>query len=136
MAKLPTITRLIEEDIPQEHRSWFSKVLMPLNSFISTVLAMLNKGLNFDDNFDAFTKQIEFTESADMYPLYIKNTLKGYPKGVIKLRLEDITASGATAITDAIDVDWGISDDGKIKINNISGISSTGYKYRLTVLVF
>jgi len=117
MGKLPTITRLLSEDVPAEQRDWFSKMLVSLNSFISTVLALLNKGLNFQDNFDAMVHEIEFLGSnLAANPILFKSTLTSTPKGCIKVKMEDITQSGATAITDPIDVQWKFDSDGRINI--------------------
>jgi hypothetical protein len=141
MGKLPTITRLISEDVPEEQRGWFNKILVSLNSFISTMLALLNKGLNFQDNFDAMVERVEFLgrdlSIATGEPLVIRSTLKGSPIGVIKVKMEDITATGATAITSPIDVEWYFDQSGKINITNISNAVTDGsIKYRLTLLIF
>lgn len=141
MGKLPTITRLISEDIPEDQRSWFDKILISLNSFISTMLSLLNKGLTFEDNFDAMVKILEFPgrdlSVASGEPLKINSTLRGMPKGVIKVKMEDITSSGATAIVDPIDVQWKYDQTGKILITNISNIQTDGsIKYRMTLLIF
>jgi len=141
VGKLPTITRLISEDIPEDQRSWFDKILISLNSFISTMLSLLNKGLTFEDNFDAMVKILEFPgrdlSVASGEPLKINSTLRGMPKGVIKVKMEDITSSGATAIVDPIDVQWKYDQTGKILITNISNIQTDGsIKYRMTLLIF
>ena len=141
MAKLPSITRFIIEDVPEEHRDWVNKLYVSLNQFVSQTLDAFDNGLTFQENMDAFIHTIEFPgrdlSVATGDPLVIANRLKGVPVGCIKLKLEDITADGATAIDYAADVDWYYDQNGKIKITNISGIDETGaIKYRLTVLIF
>lgn len=141
MGKLPTITRLLSEDVPAEQREWFNKILVSLNSFISTSLALLNKGLNFQDNFDAQIKTIEFDgrdlTDKDGEPLTFKYETKGVPIGCIKVKIEDITSTGAQTITDPIDVQWNSDSEGKINITSVTNIASNAtFKYRLTVLVF
>jgi len=142
MGKLPTITRLIAEDIPAEQRDWFSKILVSLNSFISTVLSLLNKGLNFQDNFNAMVHILEFTgrdfSSSTGEPLAFRSTLKGAPSGVVKVKMEDITSDGAKPIINPIDVQWVYDQDGKVNITNITNINAdnSASTYRMTVLVF
>jgi hypothetical protein len=141
MGKLPTITRLLSEDVPPEQREWFDKMLTSLNSFISTVLALLNKGLNFQDNMDAMVKTLEFDgrnlASKDGEPLSFKYTTKGPPVGCLKVKIVDITDSGATAITAPVDVQWSADTNGKVNITSISNIATNAtYKYRITLLVF
>ena len=140
MARLPTITRLIEEDVPAKQRDWVGQVFQILNTFISSTVSALNKRLTFEENFDAFIKQVEFTENgAATYPLIFKNNLSKAPSGIIKMKIEDISTAGATAFTKPVDIDWSYTVEGKIQINNITNIDSAnhaGERYRLTLLIF
>ncbi len=140
MASLPTVTRLIAEDVPSKQQQWIAPVFQLLNTFISSTVSALNKRLTFQENFNAFIKQVEFNEiGSDTYPLTFKNNLNTVPIGILKIKLEDITETGAIAFIKPVDIDWSYTQEGKIQITNITNIDSenhAGTKYRLTLLIF
>jgi|SRR6478736_4481924 len=130
MAKLPPVTRIIQEDF-KEQSSWIGKLLQPINSFMTSIVSALSHGLTFGDNFAAQVKDLEFSENANTYPLYFKSTTATKPVGLWVVNASEIAAT-PSPILNAVYADWEYAD-GQVRINNITGLT-TGKKYRILVV--
>lgn len=134
MAQIPTQTKLLVEDVPDDDRDWMSKLIIPINQFISSTIAALTKDLTFEENIRSQTKEIVFVNNASSFPLKFLLTLKSRPTSVQKLNIVDISETPA-ALNDAIDIpSWTITQAQEISIPVVTGLVS-GKKYKLTVRV-
>lgn len=134
MAKIPIQKKILLEDVPEEDRDWMSKIVIPINQFVSAAVAALTKDLTFGENFRCQIKELTFVNNAASFPLKFQYTLSSRPIAVLKLNVVDISESPA-ALTSAIDIpDWELSQNVQIQINTITGLVANK-KYRLTVLV-
>lgn len=134
MAQIPTQTKLLVEDVPDDDRDWMSKLIIPINQFISSTIAALTKDLTFEENIRSQTKEIVFVNNASSFPLKFLLTLKSRPSSVQKLNIVDISETPA-ALNDAIDIpSWTITQAQEISIPVVTGLVS-GKKYKLTVRV-
>jgi hypothetical protein len=60
--KISEFRALAKEELPEA--PWISKLLDPLNRFLSSVRAALANGLTFADNFNAEIRTVELTTRA------------------------------------------------------------------------
>jgi len=135
MAKIPVQTKLLLEDVPEEHRDWMSKFIIPVNQFQSAAVAALTSDLSLSENLRCQIKEITFVNNAASFPLKFAYALKSRPLMVLKANVVDISSAPA-ALTSAIDIpDWELSQNIEIQINTITGLTAD-HKYRLTVVVF
>ncbi len=131
MARIPPIKRLSTEDF-KDQTSWIGKLLTPLNEFMSTTVAALNRGLTFSDNLAAQVKTLTITASADAYPLKFLCTLNSRPQGLWIVSVRD-HASTPLTLTTAVFADWDYAN-GQVIINNITGLTA-GRKYDICVII-
>jgi hypothetical protein len=135
--KLPQVQRILREDIP-EAPSWIAKLLGPLNIFIDSLYAGLNKNITHDENIDCQIKELSFTTSATYSTgswgsIAFKRTTKNKAKGVILLEVR-IDQSYFSPITSASSLSWQ-EVNGNIKIEFVSGLAnSTSYFCRVLVI--
>lgn len=134
MAKIPVQTKLLLEDVPEENRDWMSRIIIPLNQFISSAVAALTSDLTFTENIRCQIKEITFTNNAASFPLSFKSTLKYRPLAVLKMNIIDISPAPAD-LTDPIDIpQFDFTQTQTIEIPTITGLVAD-QKYKLTVLV-
>lgn len=96
--KLSTQKKLALEEIPQEHRGWFGKVLNPLNKFIEQVFFAISKGLTIGDNLKAQTFSLKITADQD-YPMKVSWTINERPTAVLLASIiEDTGAPGTIPV--------------------------------------
>lgn len=129
---LPIIKRIVAEDFPDQN-SWIGKLITPLNQALDSVNKLLNKQLTFQDNFLAQVKQLEFAMSATATPLYFKCTLPVRPSGLFVVNAVESTGD-SSKITGTVGVVWEYTQDGRVKINAIYGLTN-GRTYTLTFVV-
>lgn len=129
MGQLPSIKSLTIEDYPDE-KTWIGKLIDPLNSFMSSVITNLNKGLTIGENVNGFIKTFDVTGGA--FPVSIPNSLKSRPIAVIIGSIYNKQTPAATIGT-GITIEWEFASS-TLKIKNISGLT-TGTKYTVTVIV-
>lgn len=129
MSALPQIKRLLAEDY-KEAGTWISKLLYPLNLFMSSVYAALNHGITFQDNVLAQVKTLTVKGSspAVQFPWPYASA----PIGVLIIASSDTSAIPKT-ITAAVTCAWSYSA-GTVSINNITGLDAAR-QYSLTFLV-
>lgn len=129
MAKLPVVKRLLQEDM-KGAGSWISKLLFPLNLFMSNVYSALNHGLTFQDNMLAQIKTLSIKGSnpTTQFP-WPYSTI---PVGVSIIATVDTSALPLT-VTTAVTCAWSVSA-GIVSIDNITGLDSKR-TYSITFLV-
>jgi hypothetical protein len=135
MASLPKIRRLVVEDFPDQ-KDWIGKLLLPLNEFMESVNQALDKNLALEENVSAQIKELSFQTRSTVsatFPLYFKLTLTRKPIGVLVVRAIEDDAAPAT-LTTAVWAYWELTQDGQIKISNLSGLSAS-QKYKVTFVV-
>ncbi len=117
MSNIPKQGRILSSDFPDE--KFMPKLLYPINSFIEDVKRALNKGLTFKDNMsgDVVTVLLD-----GVYPLDIKWNLKQYPVAAWIGQCREVSGNHTT-ITTALYLDWEMTTDGALRINNVAGLS-------------
>lgn len=119
----PNIRRIMSQDFPDDVRAWINSLLIPLNQFMTSISVLLNKGLTFQNHFNAEIKIIRVASTDQpMIPLQLKSK----PIGVLVLRSEEETRA-------PIFIDW-VNAEGGIKIRHVLG-GEFGKFYTLTLLI-
>lgn len=133
MGVLPTIRKLYREDLV-DAPSWIDKLIQPLNMFLDSNYNLLNKGLTFGDNVKGQIKTFSLTAkaTADLNTLTFACTISG-PSGLIPVKCV-LQAAVYTVITNAVTIPSWRYENGTIKIDSITGLTS-GSTYVITVLV-
>lgn len=129
MAKLPTIKRILREDLP-EAPPWIDKMLSPMNKFFEDVYNALNRNLSFVDNVTGQTKELTFETlaaydgtAANWENLEFPRTLKRKPTGLLLMQIIQ-NEDNHTAIETAPYIDW-LDENGTIKIYLITGLTAS-----------
>lgn len=128
MAAPPKTTGLSLEDF-KEAPAWFSKLLQPLNEFISSVSLALSGRLSRGANLLGYYESFDFTTqpTADnTFPLRFKNKLPGgvKPRSV---KLGQIYKANRIAMSAAWSPEWVLNQSGEIELT-ITGLeNSTRY---------
>ena len=129
MASLPPVRKLLQEDLKQAG-AWISKLIYPLNLFMSSVYAALNHDLTFQDNILAQWKTV--TVSGSNPTTQFTWSYVSAPVGVTIQAISDTSASPKT-ITTAVTHVWSYSG-GVVSINNITGLDPKR-QYSITFLI-
>lgn len=138
MAKLPTIRKILKEDL-KEAPDWVERMLYPLNTFMETVFYALKNDITFSENIRSAIKTFSFTtkstygtapKSDNWIPIKFANPLKVTPTGVLLMRLK---ADDGSIITDPITIHWDFTA-GELTIGYVTGLAASK-KYSLTLLV-
>lgn len=107
MAKFNSIKKITTEDIPQEHRGWFGKVLEGLNPFINQTVTALTNGLVLSDN-NRSVKIPVIVSASQTYPMeYNLKELKGRPSVVL---IGSLKASDNSVPGQAFSIYWTYND--------------------------
>lgn len=133
MSDVPKSITLAREDFP-EQAGWIDRLLRPLNGFISQVASGLAR-LSLEQNVTAQIQMVRVdTPGAvtDAFPVYFSTKFK--PRLLLVSRAENLTTEGAT-FTTAVFPSWSPTNDGRVKVSHITGLS-TNTKYRFTLLLF
>lgn len=137
MAKLPSIKRVLREDV-KEAPNWIERILLPMNTFFESVYQALNKNITFTENIACQVKDIKFTTSStyssgDFEPLKFVSTLRVKASGLILLQIfED--AGSYVPMTQGVHLDW-VEINGTININHISGLDNSKTYYLKVLLI-
>ncbi len=116
-----------KEDLP-EAPAWFDKVLLSLNSFMSTVSTALEGRLT-TENFLECVEPLTFTTSAaaaSTFPLKLKNKLLGGAKP-IELRVAQIYKRNGVIMSAAYSREWVTNSKGEIELTFHGLENSTDY---------
>lgn len=130
--KLPVTRTLRTEDFPGQ--AWAPRLLPPINSFFNYAYLALTKGLNFDDNLQGFSRDVDVTMSSSSFPLFLSNDLGTL---VRELTVTRASEDGSPVV---LLVPWELTDDGRIKISEINVVKAgavsaptTGKRYQTTL---
>lgn len=130
MARLPVTTQLNRQDFP-EAPAWISKLLYPLQLFITSVTGALTNQLTIQDNFSAVVQQfsivagISDTDNTFTFPCNLG-------RQVVEFNAYCTNADGSyTPVYPQ--VSWNFINN-QIVINGIKGLTNTK-KYNFTVVV-
>ncbi len=73
--RLPSISRIVVDQLPKDVQKWIGLVVDPLNSFMLTIKNGLNKGITINDNLSGAVKtvtvsgnSVEFTYESSRAP--------------------------------------------------------------------
>jgi hypothetical protein len=128
--KLPIVTQLNREDFP-DAPSWITKLLYPLQLFMTAVYSVLNRGITFQDNVSCVVQQFSIVAGASE----TDNTFS-FPcnlgRQIVQLTGYCTNANGSyTAVFPQISWNYIGSN---VVINGIKGLTS-GSKYNFVVVV-
>jgi hypothetical protein len=128
--RIPVITSLNRQDFP-DAPDWISKLLYPLQLFMTTVLNGLRNQLTLQDNFSCVIKQFPLTAGT----LDTDNTFffpANLGRQIVELNAYCTNANGSyTPVYPQ--VSWNYIN-GQVVINGIKGLT-TGMTYNFTVTV-
>jgi hypothetical protein len=131
MAKFNSIKKISTEDIPQEHRGWFGKVLEGLNPFIQQTVTTLSNGIVLGDN----NRSVKITATIGVNQIYPMNfnlrDLKARPSMVLIGSLRTIDG---TAISNPFSLTW-TYDDGTLSYTLLGLSASSKYEISLIALL-
>ena len=131
--KLPTQKKILKEDL-KDAPSYVDGIINPVNSFMESAYAALNKNLTLTENIASFVKVLEY-RTPSTYPtmdnVEFLNQLKSKPTGVMVMQAYNkdtyIPAAGP------VYVPW-VENAGSIIIHPITGlVASKIYVIRLVV---
>lgn len=138
MAKLPKITRIRREDLP-DAPAWISKLLYPLNLFMDGVISAFKGNLTFVDNIRSQIKEISFETSsaydgtdANFDTVSFLRDMATKPQGLILLQIVKDSDTHAP-IEGGVYVDW-LDVNGVIEIYLVRGLAVSS-KYTMKVLL-
>lgn len=130
MAKLPVLQQLSRQDFP-DAPNWISKLLYPLQLFMTSVINALTSQLTYQDNFSAIINTHTFTAgSADTNNAYTFQCALG--RQPIELTVHAVRTDGSYEVLYP-QVSWNFINN-TISINAIKGLTS-GAQYTLTFVV-
>lgn len=135
MAQIPVNKRLLAEDFPADQKSWISRLLAPLNDFMTQVTGALNNQLTVRENMAAEHREIEFLVRATpalTYPLFFKTKFNLKPVVVTCVGAREV-AGAPQPIGQAVFADWEYAN-GQVSITNLTGLT-VGKTYRVTFYV-
>jgi hypothetical protein len=117
MAAPPKNKTLLAEDF-KEAPPWFSKLLTPLNEFMTAVTNALTGRLTRTENLLGYYEDFDFTTestAANTFPLRFKNKLLGgvRPKSVVVGRIKK---HDAIAMSAAYSIEWDLNQSGEIEV--------------------
>ena len=129
--KLPTITRILVEDMPSAVQDWIGKIAEPLNNFMRTLKTGLDKDVTVNDNLSGAIKTVRIPANN---PLTIKfvYTSKRPPKVVLVGNWVDRT--GTTTLTTGVYAEWSFDGRNVITIHSVTGLTVT-HTYDVTFLI-
>lgn len=130
MAQIPVPTQLSRQDFP-DAPNWISKLLYPLQLFMTSVKNALTNQLTFQDNFSCvvqyFTLVAGTTDSLNTFSFPFP-----FGRQPIELSIHASPASGSYEVLFVV-ASWNYVN-GNIVINGISGLTNT-VKYNFVVKV-
>lgn len=130
MARIPVITSLNRQDFP-DAPNWITKLLYPLQLFMSTVISALRNQLTLQDNFSCVIRQFTLTAGATdtdntfTFPANLGRTIVEFNGYVVN-------TNGNYPVTYP-QFSWNYIN-GQVVINGIKGLT-TGNTYQITVIV-
>ncbi len=130
MARIPVQQQLSRQDFP-EAPDWISKVLYPIQLFMTVVVRALTNRLTLQDNFSFVSNQVNFIAGATPSDNVI-SFLWELERQPIELTMHVTRADGVYDIVFPVP-SWNLVGD-SIQINGIEGLTS-GVEYRIITVV-
>lgn len=131
MASIPTQKKILIENFGKE-KDWIGALLEPLNKFMDEVTRALNRQLTFKENLSADIKTVVIDGN---YPQRFKWTLPSKPVAAWIGQARELSENHTT-ITEALYLDWEMTADGMVQINNIADLNaSTSNKFNVTIVL-
>ncbi|SRR5216684_116411 len=130
MARLPVLQQLQRTDFP-EAPSWISKLLYPIQLFMTTVISALTNQLTYQDNFSCAINQLTFV-AATTSDQNIFTFIWPYTRQPIELTMH-VTRTDGTYVSIYPIVSWNLVGN-NISINGIQGLTS-GISYQILTIV-
>lgn len=130
MAKLPITQQLQRSDFP-DAPAWISKLLYPLQLFMTSVIGALTNQLTFQDNFSCAVNQLTFVAAASAN-LNTFTFIWPFPRQPIHLVMH-VTRTDGTFPSIYPVPSWNLIN-GNISINGIQGLTA-GISYNITTVV-
>ncbi len=130
MARIPIQQQLSRQDFP-EAPDWISKVLYPIQLFMTTVVRALTNRLTLQDNFSCIKNEVNFIAGAspNLNILSFQWKLERQP---IELTMHATRADGIYDVIFPVP-SWNLVKD-SIQINGIQGLTS-GVEYKIVTVV-
>lgn len=131
MAQPPSKRRLVIEDFKSQI-SWIDKLIQPINEYMESTTAALNRALTIRDN---FAGDIRVVELDGIWPIKLMWNLSSRPTAVIVG--DAVKSSGAAMIlSSAIQIQWSFNQSGQLQIDDVVGITPTSsLKYKVTLVI-
>lgn len=130
MARIPVQQQLSRQDFP-EAPDWISKVLYPIQLFMTVVVRALTNRLTLQDNFSFAQNRVNFIAGATPSDNAIKFLWK-LERQPIELTMHVTRADGVYEVIFPVP-SWNLVGD-SIEINGIQGLTS-GTEYVITTVV-
>lgn len=135
--KLSQLTRIVEEDFPQESRDVIQRLARALNPFLEQISQAMTKNIDYDNlNRELITYTVSVDSSGKpIENKELKHNLKTKPKGLVCLSARNSAGTGAYPTSAPfVSYDFSSNDYTVIKVNNISGLPAN-VKFELTLEV-
>jgi len=131
MAQVPSKRRLVIEDFKSQI-SWIDKLIQPVNEYMESTTAALNKAQTIRDN---FAGDIQTVELDGNWPVKLAWRLSSRPVAVIVGNT--VKSSGASfTMSSAVQVQWSFNQSGQLQIDDVVGITPTSsVKYKVTLVI-
>lgn len=130
MARIPIQQQLSRQDFP-EAPDWISKVLYPIQLFMTTVVRALTNKLTLQDNFSFVSNEVKFIAGAAPSDNAI-SFLWELPRQPIELTMHVTRSDGTYDVIFPVP-SWNLVGN-SIKINGIQGLTS-GIEYNIVTVV-
>jgi hypothetical protein len=130
MARIPVVQQLQRQDFP-EAPAWISKLLYPLQLFMTTVIGALTNNLTIQDNFSGAINQRTFVAGASQ-DLNTFSFLWPYTRQPIQLTMHVTRTDGSTPTIYPVP-SWTLIG-GSIQVQGIQGLTN-GIQYNIVTVV-
>ncbi|KKL93961.1 hypothetical protein LCGC14_1869460 [marine sediment metagenome] len=130
MAKIPVQNQLSRQDFP-EAPDWITKVLYPIQLFMTVVIKALTNKLTLQDNFSLIINQVKFIAGATPASNAIKFLWK-LDRQPVELTMHITRTDGVYEVVFPVP-SWNLVGD-SIEINGIQGLTN-GVEYNIVTVV-
>lgn len=138
MAELPTIKRVLRQDLGRDVPSWVDSLLSPLNQFMEEIYSALNKSLTIPENVQGQKITLNFKTLSNYTT---KNFTEIVFRNNLGKRMNLILVGNIVKVNDpshkfdSVFVSWYDNGDGTVTIRYISGLENSS-EYNITLLGF
>jgi len=130
MAQVPSKRRLVTEDFKSQI-GWIEKLIQPINEYMESTTAALNKALTIKDN---FAGDIQVVELDGVWP--VKVSWKIARPAAVLVGNTVKSDSSSLVLTGAVQVQWSFNQSGQLQIDSVVGITPTSaVRYKVTLVI-